>query len=376
VLDGTWPAGVTVSYAWSGAAAVTDAAVYAPVEEDVDRSLSVTVTASKAGHTSWVGMLRTAKVAAAPIPPTPATPFVVPVVSPALSTLAPVAGSPLELVPGSWNTDDVTVSFTWTVAGADPGDASTYTPTAADVGKSVSVLVTASKAGFETWSGQLSTAKVKAAPEPAKSSSPAPAPSTSQVPTPQPSTSSPSDTKVTDRDIIEFPAPPVVVTKVKVPQASVRLAVGQKVTLAGAAYTSTGGTAKVTWKSSNTKVAKVVKGKITAKKAGTAIVRVTAGGKTAKIKVRVVARANADRKAPAKVSASGIAKTMKVGAVAWATGKYSPASAQRAKVAFTSSRPAVVSVDKAGRLVAKAAGKAVITVKAGSKAKKYTVKVA
>ncbi|MDR1293718.1 MAG: hypothetical protein LBK59_01975, partial [Bifidobacteriaceae bacterium] len=114
VLDGTWPAGVTVSYAWSGAAAVTDQPVYVPVEEDVDRSLSVTVTASRPGHMSWVGVLRTAKVVAAPVAPTPS---VNPVVLPVLSTVAPIVGDQVEVLDGTWPAG-VTVSYAWSGAAA------------------------------------------------------------------------------------------------------------------------------------------------------------------------------------------------------------------------------------------------------------------
>ncbi|MDR1151116.1 MAG: hypothetical protein LBK72_01335, partial [Bifidobacteriaceae bacterium] len=134
VLDGTWPAGVAVTYAWSGAGSVTDAAVYTPVEADVDRSLSVTVTASKPGHTSWVGVLRTAKVVAAPEVPTPS---VVPVVLPVLSNVVPIVGDQVEVLDGTWPAG-VAVSYAWSGAGSVT-DAAVYAPVEADVDRSLSV---------------------------------------------------------------------------------------------------------------------------------------------------------------------------------------------------------------------------------------------
>ena len=75
------------------------------------------------------------------------------------------------------------------------------------------------------------------------------------------------------------------------------------------------------------------------------------------------------------VSASGIPKSMKVGKVKYITGKYSPLKATGVKVTFKSSKKKIVSVDQRGRMKALKAGKAVITVKAGGKSKKYKITV-
>jgi hypothetical protein len=77
----------------------------------------------------------------------------------------------------------------------------------------------------------------------------------------------------------------------KVAKKSLRLVAGKSSTVAVKAVTAKGAKAKVTWKSSNAKVAKVSKlGKITAKKAGKAIITVKANGKVAKIAVKVTAK--------------------------------------------------------------------------------------
>ncbi|MDR1153027.1 MAG: Ig-like domain-containing protein, partial [Bifidobacteriaceae bacterium] len=130
-----------------------------------------------------------------------------------------------------------------------------------------------------------------------------------------------------------------------------------------------------TWKSSKASVASVsASGKITAKKRGKATISATAGGKTVKIAVTVRAKGSAKAKVT-KVSATGVPKTMKVGQVAWVTASYAPATATGVKATFASSSAARAAIDKTGRLTAKAPGKATITVKAGTKTKKYTVTV-
>jgi alpha-L-fucosidase 2 len=66
---------------------------------------------------------------------------------------------------------------------------------------------------------------------------------------------------------------------------------------------------------------------------------------------------------------------MTPGQVAWATGKIKPVKAAGAIVRFTSSNPTIATIDAAGRIVAKQAGKTTISVKAGNKTRTYTITV-
>ncbi|MDR1151290.1 MAG: glycoside hydrolase family 3 C-terminal domain-containing protein, partial [Bifidobacteriaceae bacterium] len=169
-------------------------------------------------------------------------------------------------------------------------------------------------------------------------------------------------------------APPsAAVVKVKAAQKTLTLVKGKSIKIAAVGYTAAG-TSKVAWSSSNTQVASVTAtGKVTAKKAGKATLTVTTGNKSAKVSVRVVAKKPA--KATVTSVSASVPSTLKVGASAYVTGAYKPATATSVKVTYTSSAPTVVAVDAAGGLVAKAAGTAKITVKAGGKSKAYTVKV-
>jgi len=133
--------------------------------------------------------------------------------------------------------------------------------------------------------------------------------------------------------------------------------------------------ARLVWKSSNTKVAVVNKttGRITPKKSGKATITATAlNGKKRAIKVYVVKRAKTDF----KLSLVKPPKSLKKGKTAILNVKVTPSKATNLLVTFKSSRPSVISVDKAGKLTAKKKGKAIITVKIGKKTikKKITVK--
>jgi uncharacterized protein YjdB len=174
-------------------------------------------------------------------------------------------------------------------------------------------------------------------------------------------------------DLASPPTTATTVVQVKAGQKSVNLVKGKSITISAKAYTNTGAAAKVAYKSSNTKVATVnASGKITAKKVGKTTVTIKAGTKAAKITVKVVAKAKAKVK---KVSASGVPKTLTVGATKAITGKYTPATATSVKLTYKSSKPTVASIDAQGIITAKAAGKTVITVKGGTKTTRYTVQV-
>ena len=139
-------------------------------------------------------------------------------------------------------------------------------------------------------------------------------------------------------------------------------------------YTASGAKVSLTWKSSKPKVVKVSKaGKITGLKRGRATVWAkAANGKKATITVTVVARSSTAR--VARVSAK-VPKTMAVGKVAWVTGAYGPPKVRGVIVRYSSTKKSVATIDKAGRLVAKAKGTAKIRIRAKGKVKTYKLKV-
>jgi uncharacterized protein YjdB len=143
-----------------------------------------------------------------------------------------------------------------------------------------------------------------------------------------------------------------------------------------AAYTGAKKAGKVTFTSSAPKVAKVTKkGKITAKRPGRATITIKSpGAKPVKVAVRVLPK-SAPKAKVARAKAKGVPKTMAVGKVAWAAGSYAPANAPGVKITYRSSSKRVAAIDPTGRIIAKAKGKATITVKAGPKSKKYVITV-
>ncbi|MDR1427233.1 MAG: FIVAR domain-containing protein [Bifidobacteriaceae bacterium] len=185
-----------------------------------------------------------------------------------------------------------------------------------------------------------------------------------------------------DKNVIDVPPGPTS-TALKLGQTKLTLVVKKKARIAATTLLSDLSVPKgATWKSSNPKVAKVnaKTGTITAVKVGKAKVTATSKYKSAAgraltktITVKVVAKKPAKSKVTS-VSAS-VPKQLKVGGYALVTGKTKPATAVRAKVAYTSSSAKVASISPSGVLIAKAPGTATITVKAGAKSKKYKVTV-
>ena len=123
---------------------------------------------------------------------------------------------------------------------------------------------------------------------------------------------------------------------------------------------------EITWKSSNTKVATVNStGVVTAKAKGTAVITVSCGKYSTTCKITV--------KNPS-LTLNKKSTTLYKGTRT--TLKASVKGVDASKVTFTSSNTKVVTVNKStGKIVAKAAGKAVITVKCGSLKTSCTVTV-
>jgi uncharacterized repeat protein (TIGR02543 family) len=173
--------------------------------------------------------------------------------------------------------------------------------------------------------------------------------------------------------------PDKAVTKLRTPLTKIYLKKGTSLTLPVCADSvnpttkKAETTAKLTWKSSKTKVATVSgSGKIKARAVGTAKITVTAmNGKKLTVTVKVVKKA----KVLKKVKVSGVKSTLKKGKTAQVKLKVTPSAATNLKVTFKSSKKSVIKVDKAGKLTALKRGKAKITVKVGKKKVVKTIKV-
>jgi uncharacterized protein YjdB len=164
------------------------------------------------------------------------------------------------------------------------------------------------------------------------------------------------------------------VTAVRLPQTSFSIVKTKSLTIPYAVDTKDGKAGKVTFASSNPKIAKVdAKGKVKALKPGKVTISIlNADGKVLKkVTVTVAKKAIKLKKLtlvkPPKSIAMGKTKILKV--------KLNPAKATGVVCTFKSSKPSVLKVDKAGKLFPLKKGTTKITVKAGGKQKVITVKV-
>ena len=156
----------------------------------------------------------------------------------------------------------------------------------------------------------------------------------------------------------------VAVASVKMNASKKTLGVKEKYQLIAIPKPANAVTGKLTWTSSNTKVAVVSsKGKITAKKVGKATITVTtANGKKARCKITV-------KKAPKWIKLSAKKKSLKVKKTLKLTTKLSAGSA--GKVTYKTSNKKVATVSASGKVKALKKGKVTITAKTynGKKAK-------
>ena len=167
-------------------------------------------------------------------------------------------------------------------------------------------------------------------------------------------------------------AAPAPVLMLNVSGKTVPLKKGQKLTKIKAATLGDGDTI-VSWTSSNPKVVTVsASGVLKAKKkTGTAVITAkTAAGATATFKVKV--QKTAVKTKSVKVTPSKL--DLQKGQKETITVEVNPISTKD-KVTFRSSNAKVAAVSKKGVVTAKKPGKAVITIKCGSKTKKVKVKV-
>ncbi|MDR1427309.1 MAG: glycoside hydrolase family 3 C-terminal domain-containing protein [Bifidobacteriaceae bacterium] len=138
---------------------------YATGVDDVGTKLSLRVTVSVLGQEE--GVFTTGPVVIAPASAPRAT------VAPSFSA-APVVGKALTVTAGQWTPTADSVSYRWFVGGVEaPGQASgSYTPTAGDAGKVVSVIVSARRAGHEVGTVEVKAPVTAAAPTPSATPTP------------------------------------------------------------------------------------------------------------------------------------------------------------------------------------------------------------
>ncbi|MDR0518502.1 MAG: Ig-like domain-containing protein [Clostridiales Family XIII bacterium] len=170
------------------------------------------------------------------------------------------------------------------------------------------------------------------------------------------------------------------VTSIRTPMSKVYIQAGKSLVLPVVLDDNTKPGAEIssalTWKSSNARALTVdargnVKASKSVKKNTKANVIVTsANGKTLTITVYAVPKAIKLKRVTAKFP-----KTMKNGTFYQLKPKLSAVNATGVKVTFKSSKPNTIRVDKAGKLYALKKGKATITVIAGKKKTKFTIKV-
>jgi uncharacterized protein YjdB len=169
------------------------------------------------------------------------------------------------------------------------------------------------------------------------------------------------------------------VTSVRTPLTKIYLVRGKPLTPPVCAYSVNPATkktetaAKLTWESSKPNIATVnsATGKITPKKTGRTVITATSLNGKAKLKITVFV---VKKPKPLKnIALTKPPKSLKQGKTATLKIKASPANATNLKVTFASSKPKIISIDKAGKLTALKKGKSKITIKIGTR--KYTKEI-
>ncbi|WP_353951886.1 carboxypeptidase regulatory-like domain-containing protein [Knoellia sp. S7-12] len=157
-VPGTWgPAPVTLAYQWyrSGVALTgATASTYKLATADQTKTMTVRVVGSKAGYTS------VAKTSAATSAVLGALTGPAPTISGTVK-----AGYTLTANAGTWGPAPVTVAYQWRRAGVaiTGATASTYALTGSDTGKTITAVVTGTKAGYATTArGSAATAVIAA----------------------------------------------------------------------------------------------------------------------------------------------------------------------------------------------------------------------
>ena len=120
------------------------AATYVLTSGDVGKTITVTVSGSKAGYTTAAKTSAATKAVTAPLALTAAP---VPTV-----TGTTVSGQKLTAVPGTWGPAPVVLAYQWKRSGVNisGATAATYVLTSGDVGKTITVTVSGSRSGYTT----------------------------------------------------------------------------------------------------------------------------------------------------------------------------------------------------------------------------------
>jgi uncharacterized protein YjdB len=165
------------------------------------------------------------------------------------------------------------------------------------------------------------------------------------------------------------------VTKIRVPVTKLFIKKGASVTVPVAADNGSSVSAQLAWSTSNAKAAIVnSSGSVKAIAPGKAVITVKAlNGKAVSFTVQVVSKAKKIKKFTVKGVAR--AKVIRKGKTAQLRVRIIPARATVTKIVFTSSKPSVLSVDKAGKLEAMKAGAATIRITVGNKSQKIKIQV-
>ncbi|MCL1840336.1 MAG: CAP domain-containing protein [Propionibacteriaceae bacterium] len=148
--QGLSPSNASVTYAWfRGTTQVGTGTTYTPVAADVGATLTVTATGSRSGFTTAT---QTSAASAAVQPGTITAP------TPTISGTVAV-GTTLTAGTTGWGPTGVALAYQWSADGVPIGGATatTYVPTAAQMGQKLTVQVTGTLAGYTTASATSAT---------------------------------------------------------------------------------------------------------------------------------------------------------------------------------------------------------------------------
>ena len=174
------------------------------------------------------------------------------------------------------------------------------------------------------------------------------------------------------------PSTVVNVENVALDKTEALLEVGKTIDLTATVSPENASNKKVTFSSDNEEVATVdANGKVTAKKAGSAVITVTSedGSKTAKCNVTVKAEEKPEVVKVQSVSLNKNNMELKVGGTENLAATVNPSNAANKNVTFSSDNEEVATVDANGKVTAKKAGSAVITVTTENGSKTASCKV-